>query len=52
MLVFLWYNILCDNMKEVYIKLEELDKNDNILEYIETVYEKKVGELDDIKDND
>ena len=40
-------------MKDEFIKLEETIKNDDILEYIDIIYEKKVGELDDdIKDDD
>ena len=39
-------------MKEEFIKIEELDKNDDLLEYIDTVYDKKVGELDENIKND
>lgn len=39
-------------MKEEFIKIEELDKNDDLLEYIDTVYDKKVGELDEDIKND
>ena len=39
-------------MKDEFIKLEETIKNDDILEYIDIIYEKKVGELDDIKDDE
>ena len=37
---------------EEYIKIEELDKTENIFEYIDSVYESKVGETDEqIKDD-
>jgi len=39
-------------MKDEYIRIEELDKNDNILDYIDTIFEEKVGESNDIKNND
>ena len=37
---------------EEYIKIEELDKTDNIFEYIDNIYESKVGDTDEqVKDD-
>ena len=37
---------------EEYIKIEELDKTDNIFEYIDNIYETKVGDTDEqVKDD-
>jgi hypothetical protein len=37
---------------EDYVKIEELDKNDNIFEYIDSIYESKVGDTDEqVKDD-